>query len=146
MEERLDRLERMVKSLLSQQKRARTDLSAKESTEFNPMASSKAFGDFRADAKRETARAAEMEKRATKEAEKAMKLEAKLREKGPVQEGFQTQIQALQQAREALQREMQKLERQIERIQRQHEKIEAEKWRDATEEAEDSKDSEPRRK
>jgi hypothetical protein len=55
-----------------------------------------------------------MEKRANKQAEKAMRLEEKLRDKGPGE--LQNQLQALQQARETLQREMQKLEHQIEQI------------------------------
>jgi hypothetical protein len=113
---------------------------------------------FNLNAEREAARAAELEKRALKQSEKAMKLKEKFGEKGPVPEEFHDQLQALQQARETLQREMQKLERQIERIQRDHEhmerdheRMEREKQRLDRDERNDrndrdEKDDEPHRK
>jgi hypothetical protein len=149
IEERLDRLEQMVKSLLDQQNpkrgRAQAELSIKDG-EASRFSNPNAVGQFRADATREAARAAELDKRAARQVEKAAKLEEKWREKGPGQEGFQKQLQGLHQQREMLQREMEKLERQIERLERDQQRLDGEKQRRGAADVEEPKDAEAKRK
>ena len=120
----------MVESLVVQQKRSRAEHPGHDAAVLGDLPNARfpsprppGFA-FNMTAELEAARAAELEKRALKQSEKAMKLKEKFGEKGPVPEEFHDQLQALQQARETLQREMQKLERQMERIQRDHEHME----------------------
>jgi len=119
IEARLDRLEKMVRSLAVQVKRGRVDGSMAELSEGKELLDRKQ-PELEANAKREEARAAEAEKRAAKQAEKASKLEEKLREKSGF-DGLKLQMEMLHKQRDALQREVAKLDREIERIQHEHE-------------------------
>jgi chromosome segregation ATPase len=114
IEERLDRLERMVKSLLDQQnpRRGRVEFNGRE-FDAQALGDLKANDEARAEFKREAARAAEMEKRAAKQAEKAAKFQEKMADLGPLKDGLQAQLKALQEQREALQRAMEGLHQQL---------------------------------
>ncbi|HEX4646889.1 MAG TPA: M56 family metallopeptidase, partial [Verrucomicrobiae bacterium] len=110
LEERLDRLEKMVESLMAQQKpnhgpgemKFRFNDDAKVKPNFN----------------RNNAEADEQKlwaEKAAKEADKASKDERGRAEK-QMKEASQRELEALRRARESLQREMEKLDRQIERL------------------------------
>jgi len=125
IDERLDRLERMMKSLMAQQNPKGV---GPEFSYRGPL-NSKVSRDFQLESKRETEVAAEMDKRAAKEAAKAMKLEEKWRGQDALPDELRQQLDALHQQRELLQRQMEKLNHQIEEIMRQHKRIAEQKQR-----------------
>jgi hypothetical protein len=110
IEERLERLERLVDSLVAQQnpRRGRMDVRIKDKNKDRDtegdevLANPKDAAEFKAEMKRNLERSMGQFK----------------------QEGLQMQLKTLEREREALQREMEKLQRQIEKIQREHEKLE----------------------
>jgi len=130
IEERLDRLEKMVQELSVQQNTRRTRLD-RQMTQLDAQKQSlKELEELKALPRNSEVREADEVKRAAREAEKAMKMEAVQREKAGWQEGFQAQIKVLEKQRESLQREMEKLERQMERIRRDHERMQEKQHRD----------------
>ncbi|HLH55875.1 MAG TPA: M56 family metallopeptidase [Verrucomicrobiae bacterium] len=127
IEDRLNRLEKMVRSLMDQQKRS-SDMFA-----FNGM-QGKAFPDLDRDraseqkikemAERQATRAADQAKRAVEQAERATRdLEARLQKDpggmGQTREAFEQQLESLRNAREGLNREMERLTRQIQKLERE---------------------------
>lgn len=123
LEERLDRLERMVESLMAQQKRGTRDMNFEFKDGDGKVKPGK-IENFNRDNKAE---AAEQNKRAAEKAakwadeekrsaEKAAKQEEHGRAEAQMKEASQRELEALRHARESLQREIEKLNRQIERL------------------------------
>jgi beta-lactamase regulating signal transducer with metallopeptidase domain len=139
IEERLDRLERMVKTLMAQQnpKRLRTEISRDSQAERKMLNENENL-------LQDKRLAAEDAKRAAKDAQKAMKLDGVRQEPGGWQEGFQVQIKGLQKQREALQREMEKLQHQIERMQHAQERLQDKQQRHNQNDGEESEGREPK--
>lgn len=133
IEERLARLEEMVRELMAQRdpKHANFDLRLKrgpdeaaimELKEMEKMKAMKDMEKIKDFAKREAARAAEQAKRATKEIEKTRKLDAERRhsQRG---EALGKQLETLEKQRETLERQMEKLQHQIEELQQSQEQL-----------------------
>src|SRR5262245_47209432 len=136
LEERLDRLERMVESLMARQGTSRDLRPLKETAEIDRKGIAKidAFPKRHADvtgkqviepneiekineqAKHQAARAAAQAKRAAVEAEKAAKFEQKRLTTREFKDGQKTQLEALRKQLEMLEREREKLHRQIEKL------------------------------
>jgi beta-lactamase regulating signal transducer with metallopeptidase domain len=156
LEERIERLEQMVKSLMAQQGakhphgalvlRGRGGdqtleglIDQKEmekmTEKINEMAKKQAEraeeqAKRSADmANQQAKHAAEMAERANKDFNFKWKPEAGQHEKAMNQEGFEKQLEALRKAREGLERQMENLDRQIERVERDQERIQQEKER-----------------
>jgi beta-lactamase regulating signal transducer with metallopeptidase domain len=148
LEDRLDRLERMVQSLVAQQKRPRPErdfalpdnqnraLNENQSQNFKEMA--KRNDELAADqakrmaklAQEEVARATDQARRAAKQATDAFRYQDDGRDqRGAWEKSLQAQVKILQKQRDVLQREMEKLQREIERIQQQHERMDEKQQR-----------------
>lgn len=118
IEDRLDRLEKMVQSLVERQDRKGGERPG-EPVALDPEHLKR----MQELAHREAARAADQVNRATREAEKARKVQQE-HAQGKVTQDLTQHMQALDKQREALQREVEKLERQIERIEQEKDKLE----------------------
>ena len=143
LEERLERLERMVESLVNQQHaKGRVDFQPKaekdgmidrrEIAKIEALAKRQAevyrvdpreIEKFKDLAEREAVRAIEQAKRATIEAEKAFKGEKELHIAKKFKDGSQKQLEALRKQLEILEREREKLERQIEQLEQDQERL-----------------------
>jgi len=147
LEERLERLERMVESLMKQQNlrlKSANDgmIDRKESAELQalarrqaevsrkPMPDAKEFEKIKEQAQREAARAVDQAKRATAEVEKAAKAEQKRPTNRKIKEGSQKQLEALRKQLEMLEREREKLDRQIEQIEQEREQLDEQRDED----------------
>ena len=140
LEDRLERLERMVESLMKQQNfhlRSandgmidRTDIAnisaqAKRQAEFSRRygLDPKEIEKIKERAEREAGHATEQAKRATADAEKSLKAEQKLHTARKFKEGSQKQLEALRKQLEMLEREKEKLDRQIEVLEQNQEQL-----------------------
>jgi colicin import membrane protein len=133
VEQRLQRLERMVQSLVAERrpKAAQannppcnmTSVNSQEMEELKKMTDRKA-----AEAAQQAKAASEDAKRASKDLERAMK-EKNTRAFGMHQESSQLQLDALRQARQDLQREMQRLDAEIRRLEQERRRLEQEQRR-----------------
>jgi len=126
LEERLDRLERMVESLMAQRgKPGHFEFQMKGPGQMEGMIDRKQIEEIHEMAKRQAQMAGEQAKRATREAEKALKFEEKRRH-GKSNEGakkqLDEQLDALRKQHEMLERQMEKLDRQIEKIEQDQER------------------------
>jgi len=152
IEERLQRLEKMVRALMDQQggKRSRGMAYFKEDSGMsadldqqklemmrdyaeagNEKVSEQKFKEL---AERQAARAVEQAKRAADQAKRATKdLEARLEQdhqgQGEFNEGLQRELESLRKAREGLGQEMEKLSRQIQKLEREQQRGEKEQQR-----------------
>jgi beta-lactamase regulating signal transducer with metallopeptidase domain len=129
LEERLDRLERMVNTLVAQQNVKAPRRPENELAERKQVSSAQEFENLKEALKRDQVRAMEESKRAVKEAEKGMKLGVDQGDRSEWRETFQAQIKILEKQRDVLQREAEKLQRQIERIQQERERAEQKQQR-----------------
>lgn len=148
MEERVKRLEKMVRSLVDQQKHGRlmvykdgnlnANLDQQKLEQLQQLADM--GGDkvseqkFRELAERQVARAAEQTKRAQEMAKRATKdfedrLDADPTGKGEFRESLQHQLDALRKAREGLGQEIEKLSHQIEKLERDQQRGEKDSQR-----------------
>jgi hypothetical protein len=148
--ERLERLERMVESLVNQQNpKAHVDFHLKAEKDGmidrKEIAKIEAFAKHHAEiarkhiiepkeiekikehAEREAVRAVEQAKRATLEADKALKGELKLRTTNKFREGSQKQLEALRKQLEMLERQRDELDHQIERLEQEQEQLDEQK-------------------
>lgn len=154
LEERLERLERMVESLAAQlnanawrpmkgpaeanvidrKEIAKAEAFAQRQAEIarKQVLNPKEIEKIKEHAQREGARANEQAKRATAEAEKANKFEQKLRATGKFKEGHQKQLEALRKQLEMLEREREKLDRQIEQLERDQEQLDEQRDEEQT--------------
>jgi beta-lactamase regulating signal transducer with metallopeptidase domain len=134
IERRVERLERMVKSLMAQQDGQHPkpkgpewnwnwNMDEKQKADMKAMAEREA-----ARAERESKRAEEEVKRAHKEMERAAKEQGD-RARGMQKESSQRQLEALRRARENLEHQMQKLDSQIEKLEQDQEKLQEEQER-----------------
>ena len=135
LEERLDRLERMLESLMNQQnpkgrsdfqlkfedgmidrkEMARIEAFAKQQAEVARRINPQEIERVKEQAKREASRATEQAKRATAEVEKVRKANQKEAVRR-LKEDSQRQLEALRRQVEALERQREKLDREIERL------------------------------
>src|SRR5581483_2418851 len=129
IEERLRRLEKMVRSLVDQQngKRAHGTLSLKEGANQNWNVDQEQLDKLKDLADRQSARALEQAQRAVEQANRAKKEFAARRDdqgqdKSELREALQKQLESLLQAREGLGREMERLDRQIQKLQQDQER------------------------
>jgi beta-lactamase regulating signal transducer with metallopeptidase domain len=152
IEERVQRLEKMVRSLMEQQgvKRSHGMMYLKDGNnqggnlDQEKMEKLKHLAERQGDivaqeklremAERQAARATEQAQRAAEQAKRATKeLEARMehdeQNKGDIREGFQRQLEALRKAREGLGQEMDRLNRQIEKLERAQQRSEKEPQR-----------------
>jgi hypothetical protein len=134
IEERLARLEEMVRELMAQRdpkhsnfflKRSPDEAAIMELKEMEKMKAMRDVEKIKEQAKREAARAGEETKRATKEIEKARKLDAE-RRSGKRGEALGKQLEALEKQREILERQMEKLQHQIEELHQNQEQLDEE--------------------
>jgi hypothetical protein len=138
-EDRLERLERMVESLMKQQNFhlksandgmidrkdiAKIEALAKRQAEVSrkQVIGPKEIERIKEQAEREAEHATEQGKRATADAEKALKAEQKLHNR-KFKEGSQKQLEALRKQLEMLEREREKLDRQIEVLEQNQEQL-----------------------
>ena len=135
IEERLGRLEKMMRALMEQQgiKRSHAEFAFKDGNQ-NLNVDQPQIDKMKQAAERQAARAAEQAQRAVEQAKRANKdLEARLeQDRGGMsdfRESFQRQIEALRKAREGLNQEMEKLNRQIEKLEKQQERNDKEQQR-----------------
>jgi beta-lactamase regulating signal transducer with metallopeptidase domain len=152
IDERLQRLEKMVRALMDQQgvKRSRGMAYFKDDSEMsadlyqqklekmrdyaeagNDKVAEQKFKEL---AERQAARAVEQAKRAADQAKRASKdLEARIEQDqqgpGEFHEGVQRQLEALRKARESLGQEMEKLSHQIQKLEREQQRGEKEQQR-----------------
>jgi hypothetical protein len=134
IEERLARLEEMVRELMAQRdpkhanfflKRSPDEAAIMELKEMEKMKAMRDVEKIKEHATREAARAGEEMKRATKEIEKARKLDAE-RRSGKRGEALGKQLEALEKQREMLERQMEKLQHQIEELHQNQEQLDEE--------------------
>jgi len=159
LEERIERLEKMVESLMAQQGqkhafvlRGRSGdqtlqalVDEKEMQRMNEKINEMAKRQAER-AQEQAQRAQEQAKRAGEQAQRAnkdfnfkWKAEAEQWQKGMNHEGLEKQLEALRKAREQLERQAQNLDRQIERLERDQERMQEEKERRS-----ELKDEEPK--
>ena len=137
IEQRLERLERMVQSLMAERRpKAATGNNAScDSASMTPQEMQK----IKDMAQREAAQAAQQARMAADETKRASReLERAMREKnawaiGIHQESGQQQIEALRQARQSLEREMQRLDAEIKRLEQQQQRLEQDQKKPAPE-------------
>jgi beta-lactamase regulating signal transducer with metallopeptidase domain len=129
VEERLRRLEKMVRSLMDSQngKRAHATFNFKDGANQNWNIDQEPADKLKDLADRQSARALEQAQRAVEQANRAKKDFAAHRDqqgqdKGEMREALQKQVEALRQAREGLGREMERLDRQIQKLQQEQER------------------------
>jgi beta-lactamase regulating signal transducer with metallopeptidase domain len=140
LEERIERLEQTVQSLMEQQKhhgafvlrgRSGGDLLVEQNKEMEKMNQkmnemAKKHAEL---AEQQLKRAAEMAERGNKDFNFKWKAEAEQWQKGRGKEGLEKELEALRKAREGLERQMENLDRQIERAERDQERMQEEKER-----------------
>jgi beta-lactamase regulating signal transducer with metallopeptidase domain len=134
VEERLRRVEKMVRALMEQQgmKRSRGDFNVKDGYERNLNVDQQQLDQMKQAAERQAARAADQAQRAAERVKRSNKeLEARLEQEnqGNYRESFQKQIEALRKARESLNQEMEKLNRQIEKLEKEQQRNERDQQR-----------------
>ena len=151
LEERLERLEQMVHSLMAQQGIKRHGaiilrdgheagmLDEKQMEKMNERINEMAKKQAQR-AEEQAKRAAEMAERANKDFNFKWKAEAEHWGKGKGKEGLEKQLDALRKAREGLERQMEDLDRQIERVERDQERIQEEQERRSELQQEESKE------
>jgi len=143
LEERLDRLERMIDSLVNQQNPkgradfhlkaekdgmvdrkeiARIEAFAKQQAELEWKINPQKIEKIKEQAERDAKRAVEQAKRATAEVEKARKADQKQAER-MLKADSQRQLEELQKQIEALERQREKLDREIERLEQDQEEL-----------------------
>jgi beta-lactamase regulating signal transducer with metallopeptidase domain len=138
LEERLERLERMVESLRAEQNAKRGQADAFVWKWSQPGPSPKAWDTetLEQSVKRQTERAAQQVEQAERELKRAAEAqaraskrdaasaEAQKRQAETMRKGaYEQQVEAVKRARESLQRELERLDRQIERLQRDREHL-----------------------
>lgn len=163
LEERIERLEQMVQSLMNQPgaKRAHgamilrgrssdeTYVDQKEmekmNQKMNEMAKRQAerAQEQSERAQEQSKRAAEMAARANKDFNFKWKAETELSDKGMRKEGLEKQLEALRKAKEGLERQMENLDRQIERVERDQERMQNEQERRSELREEEPKEETP---
>jgi beta-lactamase regulating signal transducer with metallopeptidase domain len=159
LEERIERLEKMVESLMAQQGQKHAFILRGRSGDQNLQAlvdekeMQKMNEKMNEMAKRQAERAQEQAQRAQEQAKRAAeqaqrankdfnfkwKAEAEQWQKGMNHEGLEKQLEALRKAREQIERQAQNLDRQIERLERDQERMQEEKERRS-----ELKDEEPK--
>lgn len=129
IEERLQRLEKMVQSLMAHQNKRSSDFIFKDGDQDSRIFQQQAERQKEL-ADRQAARAAEAANRAkeqykrAKELENSARMEADQRGQGEFKEAFQRQLEALRKTRESLGQEMERLDRQIEKLEKQQQRSE----------------------
>jgi beta-lactamase regulating signal transducer with metallopeptidase domain len=133
IEERLRRVEKMVRALMEQQgnKRAHGEFYFKDGAEHNFNLDQQQMDKIRQSTERQAARAAEQAQRAAEQANRATRdLEARVDQgQGNSHETFERHIEALRKAREGLSQEMEKLNRQIEKLEKEQQRSEKDRQR-----------------
>ena len=152
IEERLNRLEKMVRSLMDQQKRSHGMFYSKDSSDAaerdqqkleklreraeagGDKLSEQKFKDMEQRFKEMAERQAEQADRVAAQAKRATRdLEARLEQgqqgRGELREGLQQQLESLRKAREGLGQEMERLNKQIQKIEREQQRVDREKQR-----------------
>ena len=152
IEERLNRLEKMVRSLMDQQKRSRgmfyskdgADVAERDQQQLEKLReraeaggdklSEQKFKDMEQRFKEMAERQAEQADRVAAQAKRATRdLEARLEQgqqgRGELREGLQQQLESLRKAREGLGQEMERLNKQIQKIEREQQRVDREKQR-----------------
>lgn len=133
VEGRLKRLENLVQSWMDQQnpRHLRGNLYFKDGANQNLNIDQQSLDRLKESAERQSARAAELAKRAAAQSKHILKdLQARAeqeqqgKEKGEFREGYQRQIEALRQARESLGQEMEKLDHQIQKLEKERQRSE----------------------
>jgi hypothetical protein len=119
VEERLQRLEKMLQSLLTEQDKKSSALNF-----YYQHPPSKDLAKQKELVERQAAAAAEEANRAVRELEKQLKLQDERRSAEISQDGFKHRMEALRQARQALERQMQSLDRQIAELERDRARLE----------------------
>lgn len=126
VEERLRRLEKMVKALMAQQnpKHSRDFSYSKDGADQNWNIDQQALDKVK---ERQAQRAVEQAQRAAEQAKRANRdLETRLDQgqdgKGQYREALEQQLEALRKAREGLGQEMERLDRQIQKLEKQQER------------------------
>jgi hypothetical protein len=133
IEERLRRVEKMVRALMEQQGKQRThgEFYFKDGAEHNFNLDQQQMDTIKQSAERQAARAAEQAQRAAEQANRSTRdLEARLdQEQGNSHESFERHIEALRKAREGLSQEMERLNRQIEKLEKEQQRSEKDRQR-----------------
>lgn len=130
IDQRLKRLEKMVQSLMSQDRPRNThgNFAFKEGVDQDFNFDFKDNEKLKESAERQAARAEEQAKRAAEQAKRATKdLESSARmdqEQHGNREAFQHQLEALRKAREGLGQEMERLDRQIQKLEKEKQRTE----------------------
>jgi hypothetical protein len=138
IDERLRRVEKMVRALMEQQgkQRAHAEFYFKDGGEQNFNLDQQQADKIKQSAERQAARAAEQAERAAEQANRATRdLEGRLDQgHGNSHESFERHIEALRKAREGLSQEIERLNRQIEKLEKEQQRSEKERQRrsDAT--------------
>jgi len=137
IEDRLERLERMVNELMAQRnpKHAHGAGMAGAKPQPGVTVDQKEIARMKERAEREAAREDQQAKRAAEEAKRATKDFEKARKEmgdwsiGQHKEASQRQLEALRRAREGLERQMERLDAQIEKLEKEREKLDEEQQR-----------------
>lgn len=135
IEKRLERVERMVRSLMAQQHGMSSDHPMEKGQQWNWNIDEKQMAQMKEMAERQAARAQQQAKRAAEEMKRASKdMDKAMREngervRGAQKEGSQKQLEALRRARENLERQMERLDSQIEKLEQDQEKLQDEQER-----------------
>ena len=127
LEERLDRLEHMVESLIAErgERPGHPEWHLKDG-----MTNPKEIEKMKEYAKREAARAAEEAKRASREAERVWKAEPRRQLHAKFKEESQKQLEAMRKQLENLEREKERLREQIERLEQERQQLDEQESED----------------